>query len=169
VYTAELANGLGNLASRTTAMLEKYCDGVVPAGPRGATDDADLADYTEARAAMAGGQGFPVHEALAAIVRTVSRANQLIQDAKPWVLAKDPAQHEALDGVLATLARQLARQAVYLAPFMPQKAEALWQALGGPGTAGGTTFTTADTLDCAGWRVTKGEGLFPRPEPPTGA
>ncbi len=165
VYTAELANGLGNLASRTTAMLEKYCEGVVPTGPRGATDAADLADYAVARAAMAGGRGFPVHEALEAIVRTVGRANQLIQDAKPWVLAKDPAQREALDGVLATLARQLARQAVYLAPFMPQKAEALWRALGGPGTAGSTTFAAADTLDCAGWRVTKGEGLFPRPEP----
>ncbi|MDQ8146105.1 MAG: methionine--tRNA ligase [Gemmatimonadota bacterium] len=169
VYTAELANGLGNLASRTTAMLEKYCDGIVPTGARGATDAADLADYAEARTAMAGRRGFPVHEALEAVVRTVGRANQLIQDAKPWVLAKDPAQREALDGVLATLARQLARQAVYLAPFMPQKAEALWQALGGPGTAGGTTFAAADTLDCTGWRVTKGEGLFPRPEPPAGA
>lgn len=96
----------------------------------------------------------------------MSRANQLIQDAKPWVLAKDPAQREALDGVLATLARQLARQAVYLAPFMPGKAEALWTALGGPGTAAGTSFAAADAIDCTGWRVTKGEGLFPRPEPP---
>lgn len=165
VYTAELANGLGNLASRTTAMLEKYCDGVVPAGSRGPTDEADLADYAEARRALDGSRGYPIHEALEAIVRTVGRANQAIQDSKPWVLAKDPAQRAELERVLASLTRQLARQAVYLAPFMPAKAEALWTALGGPGTAAETTFDAADALDCTGWRVTKGEGLFPRPEP----
>jgi len=165
VYTAELANGLGNLASRTTAMLEKYCDGVVPAGARGPADDADLADYAEARRALDGTRGYPIHEALEAIVRTVGRANQAIQDSKPWVLAKDPAQRPELERVLASLMRQLARQAVYLAPFMPGKAEALWTALGGPGTAAGTSFAAADALDCTGWRVTKGEGLFPRPEP----
>ena len=165
VYTAELANGLGNLASRTTAMLEKYCDGVVPAGSRGPIDDADLADYAEARRALDGSRGYPIHEALEAIVRTIGRANQAIQDTKPWVLAKDPAQRPELERVLASLTRQLARQAVYLAPFMPGKAEALWTALGGPGTAAGTTFAAAEALDCTGWRVTKGEGLFPRPEP----
>lgn len=165
VYTSELANGLGNLASRTTAMIEKYCDNIVPAGARGDVDAADIADYAVARAALSGAKGFPVHEALEAIVRTVGRANQFIQDTKPWVLAKDPANRAELERVLASLARQLARQAVYLAPFMPDKAEVLWRALGGPGTAGATRFDAADSLDCTGWRVSKGEGLFPRPEP----
>jgi methionyl-tRNA synthetase len=168
VYTAELANGLGNLASRTTAMIEKYCGGVVPAGARGAVDAADLADCAAARAAVDGSRGFLLHEAVEALGRTVDRANQLIQDTKPWVLAKDPAQRPELERVLATLARQLARQAVYLAPVMPGKAEALWQLLGGPGTAAGTTLAAADATDCAGWRVSKGEGLFPRPEPSAG-
>ncbi len=167
VYTSELANGLGNLASRTTAMIEKYCDGVVPSGARGEIDAADLADLADCRAAVAGPRGLLLHEAVAAVFRTVVRANQFIQDSKPWVLAKDPAQRPELERVLATLARQLARQAAYLAPVMPNKAEALWQALGGPGTARGTLFEQADRLDCVGWRVSKGEGLFPRPEPPT--
>lgn len=167
VYTAELANGLGNLASRTTAMIEKYCEGVVPTGARGETDAADLADYAEARRALDGSRGFLVHEALDAIFRTVARANQAIQDAKPWVLAKDPAQRAELERVLAALARQLARQAVYLAPFMPRKAQALWASVGGTGDVSAVRFDAADTLDCAGWRVAKGEGLFPRPEPPT--
>ncbi len=169
VYTSELANGIGNLASRTTAMIEKYCAGVVPSGPRGEVDRADLADYTTLRAAVDGSRGFLLHEAVEAIVRTVGRANQHIQDTKPWVLAKDPAKRGELDAVLATLVRQLARQAVYLAPVMPGKAEALWRALGAPGTAAGTLLDAADRLDATGWRVTKGEGLFPRPEAPADA
>ena len=167
VYTAELANGLGNLASRTIAMIEKYCDGVVPPGVFGAEDAADRADYAEARAALDGSRGYLVHEALAAIVRTVSRANLAIQEAKPWILAKDATKRMELERVLAALARQLARQAVYLAPFMPAKAQTLWDALGGPGDVSETLFEQADHLDCTGWHVAKGEGLFPRPEPPT--
>ena len=61
---------------------------------------------------------------------------------------------------------QLARQAAYLSPFMPEKAEALWRALGGPGKASEVRFADVEKFDCAGWRVSKGEGLFPRPEPP---
>ncbi|MBX3174617.1 MAG: methionine--tRNA ligase [Gemmatimonadaceae bacterium] len=169
VYTAELANGLGNLASRTIAMVEKYCEGVVPAGDPTASDVADRADYEAARRAMDGSRGYLIHEALEAIFNTVARANQAIQDAKPWVLAKDPTQRPALETVLASLMRQLARQAVYLAPVMPGKAQALWDALGGPGSVHGIRFDQADALDCAGWHVAKGEGLFPRPEPTGGA
>jgi methionyl-tRNA synthetase len=119
-----------------------------------------------ARAALDGSRGFLCHEALEAIVRTVGRANQYIQDTKPWVLAKDPLNRPELERVLASLVRQLARQAVYLAPFMPEKAEALWRAIGGPGTAARVRFAELESLRCAGWRVSKGEGLFPRPEPP---
>ena len=164
VYTSELANGLGNLASRTIAMVEKYCEAVVPAGEFGVADEADRADYAEARSALDGSRGYLTHEALAAIVRTVSRANLAIQEAKPWVLAKDPAQRPELERVLASLMRQLARQAVYLAPFIPGKAQALWDALGGPGAVAETTFEQAEHLDCTGWHVAKGENLFPRPE-----
>lgn len=169
VYTAELANGLGNLASRTIAMIEKYCEGVVPAGIFGATDRADLADYAAARKALDGSRGFLIHEAVDAIFRTVARANQAIQDAKPWVLAKDPEQRPELERVLAALARQIGRQAVYLAPVMPEKAQALWSSLGGPGAVSETAFAAAEVLDCTGWHVAKGEGLFPRPETPKSA
>ncbi|WKW11270.1 methionine--tRNA ligase [Pseudogemmatithrix spongiicola] len=166
VYTSELANGLGNLASRTIAMVEKYCEGVVPAGRFGDTDRADLADLAAARSAVDGSRGYLLHEALDAIFRTVTRANLAIQESKPWVLAKDPAQRPELERVLAALMRQLARQAVYLAPVMPGKAQVLWEALGGPGSVHETTFEQAQLLDCAGWHVAKGDGLFPRPEPP---
>jgi methionyl-tRNA synthetase len=165
VYTAELANGWGNLASRTIAMIEKYCDGVVPAGAFGATDREDLADYAAACAALDGSRGFLIHEAVEAISRTVVRANAAIQAAKPWVLAKDEAQRVELERVLAALARQLARQAVYLAPIMSTKAQALWDALGGPGEVSEMLFEHTESLDCTAWHVAKGDGLFPRPEP----
>lgn len=164
VYTSELANGIGNLASRTTAMIEKYCEGLVPTGAADAQDAADLADYAEARRALDGSAGYPIHLALEAINRTVTRANQRIQEEKPWVLAKDPAERGKLEGVLAALTRALARQAVYLAPFMPGKAQALWETLGGAGEVAAVRFAEADTLQCTGWRVRKGDGLFPRPD-----
>jgi methionyl-tRNA synthetase len=163
-YTSDLANGLGNLASRTTAMIERYCGSVVPASPRVALDDADAADLAATCAAMDGSRGYLPHEALAAIARTTDRANGFIQQTQPWVLARDPARRADLESVLAALARSLGRQAVYLAAFMPQKAEELWRQLGAPGSAGATPFADADLLDAAGWRVAKGGGLFPRVE-----
>jgi methionyl-tRNA synthetase len=168
-YTADLANGLGNLASRTIAMIEKYCGGVVPEAGTSTLDADDAADLAAARSAMDGSRGFLPHEALASVFRTTDRANLYIQQTQPWVLAKDPARRGELESALAALSRSLARQAAYLAPFMPAKAEALWGQLGAPGTAGGTRYDTLDALGTAGWRVAKGEGLFPRPEPPKAA
>ena len=100
-----------------------------------------------ARAALDGSRGFLCHEALDAIVQTVGRANQFIQDRKPWALAKDPANRAELEWVLASLIRRLARQAAYLSPFMPEKAEALWSAIGGPGRASAQRFETLDRIE----------------------
>jgi len=63
------------------------------------------------------------------------------------------------------LVRQLARQAVYLFPFMPGKSEELWKALGAPGAVGEMRFDRAATLDASGWKVQKGASLFPKTEP----
>ena len=164
VYTSELANGLGNLASRVIAMIEKYRAGVVPAAPRGVLDDGDAANLAAVRAAMDGSRGYLPHVALAELARVTERANAFIQQTQPWTIAKDAARSGELDQVLGALARSLARLAVYLAPFMPTKAEELWSRVGGAGRAGATRFDSADVLDAAGWRVSKGDGLFPRPE-----
>jgi methionyl-tRNA synthetase len=169
VYNSELANGLGNLASRVIAMIEKYRAGVVPDGARGALDADDLADLAVAQQALDGSRGYMLHEALDAIARVTSRANLFIQQSAPWTLAKDPAKSAELDAVLSALARSLARQAVALAAFMPAKAQSLWAQLGAPGTAGATQYDALPTLTATGWTVSKGEGLFPRAEqtPPT--
>ena len=169
MYTAELANGLGNLASRVIAMIEKYREGAVPAAGPASLDAEDAADVAAYVSALDGSRGYLCHEAVAAVARMTSRANLFIQQSQPWALAKDPAKAGELDVALAALARSLGRQAALLSAFMPAKAEALWLQLGGPGTAAGTPYAGLQSLSAAGWRVSKGEGLFPRLEPPAKA
>ena len=162
-YNADLANAFGNLASRTIAMVERYFGGVVPNGARNEVDDADKADL-EGYHSSFGPRGFLLHDALRAVWQTVSRANEYVDKQAPWKLAKDPASRAALESTLATVVRQLARQAVYLWPFMPMKAEELWRSLGAPGSPGEMRFSELDRLDPTGWKVDKGPSLFPKAE-----
>ena len=167
-YNADLANALGNLASRTISMVERYCDGIVPKGARNEVDNDDAKDLESYHAAM-GPRGFLLHDALKALWQTIARGNEYVDRQAPWKLAKDPAQRAELDKTLSTLVRQLARHAVYLFPFMPRKAEELWQTLGAPDALDEMTFKRADSLDPMGWRVKKGAPLFPKRETATTA
>jgi methionyl-tRNA synthetase len=131
-YQAELANGFGNLASRTTAMIEKYFDGVVP----------PAADYTEqdlaiqkivadaASNADAAIEQFRIDEAISSIWTIVDALNGYITENEPWALARDEAQRGRLGTVLYTCAEGLRALAVLLSPVMPQATEKLWVALG---------------------------------------
>lgn len=161
-YNAELANAFGNLASRTIAMIDRYNGGAVPAGERNDVDSADEKDLEKYHAALGGARGFLLHEAIQAVLKTVTRANEYVDQQAPWKLAKDPALKGELDLVLASLVRQLARQAVCLAPFMPEKMGALWSALGGPGSPADQRFDGLRELSTKGWRVKKIEPLFPK-------
>ena len=131
-YQAELANGFGNLASRTTAMIERYFSGLVP--PAGEYSDADLliqgtvADA--AASADAAIERFRIDEAIAAIWTIVDALNGYITENEPWALAKDDAQRERLGTVLYTAAEGLRALAVLLSPVMPVATEKLWVALG---------------------------------------
>ena len=161
-YNADLANAFGNLASRVISMVEKYFDGVVPAGSANEIDVADGADVERYHAMMDGRSGFLLHEALRQVWLTVARGNEYVDRQAPWKLAKDPASQGELASTMATLMRQIARQAVLLAPFIPEKSEELWRQLGAPGRVADQRFDGLASIDPAGWRVAKGAPLFPK-------
>ncbi|HEV3035257.1 MAG TPA: methionine--tRNA ligase [Solirubrobacteraceae bacterium] len=127
-YESELANELGNLASRTIAMVHRYRDGVPPAvalDPELDGEFAGLADEVEGlidRAELTG--------ALDAIWQRVRRLNRYVEERAPWQLAKDEAQAGELDRVLATLVAGLRVLAVLLHPYMPTSTDKLLGALG---------------------------------------
>lgn len=131
-YQAELANGFGNLASRTLAMIERYFEGVVPpAGEYAAGDLAVQQTVADAAAAAdAAMERFRPDEAIAAIWTIVDALNGYITDNEPWALAKDEAQRERLGTVLYTAAEGLRALAVLLSPIMPVSTQKLWDALG---------------------------------------
>jgi methionyl-tRNA synthetase len=161
-YNSDLANAWGNLASRTIAMIERYREGIIPSGSDADLDrgaDADLAAY---HAAIDGSNGYLLQDALKAIWQMVFRANEFVDRQAPWKLAKDPASAAELDRTLGSLARELVRQCVYLAPFMPNKCEDLWTALGAPGSVHDVRFASLASLDPSGWQVKKIDPLFPK-------
>ncbi|HEX6909587.1 MAG TPA: class I tRNA ligase family protein [Longimicrobium sp.] len=163
-YTAELANGLGNLASRTTSMLAKYRDGTVPGSP--VELDTVIAAAVEAyRSAM---DAHLLHEGAAAAFEVARHANAVVADRAPWQMAKDPSRADELDLTLASMVRCLAAAATLLSPFMPGKMADLWERLGS-GRHDLPRLDELATLDVSGWKTSAGGILFPRPEVPAAA
>jgi methionyl-tRNA synthetase len=160
VYESELANTWGNLGSRTIAMIEKYFDGVVPPAMETEVDRADAVALEEYDRAMT---GFLLHEGLKWAMESARRGNEYIQTMAPWVLAKSPDTRGALETTMGTLVRSMARQCAMLFPFMPEKAAEMWRRLGAPGRVEDQRWDKLMRLDAAGWRVTKGDPLFPKP------
>ncbi|MGH2943429.1 MAG: methionine--tRNA ligase [Solirubrobacteraceae bacterium] len=129
-YEAELANELGNLASRTIAMVHRYRDGVVP----DAELDAGLAAEIEGMVGEVSAllDRADLTGAGDAIWLRVRRLNRYVEEQAPWALAKDPARADELDRVLASLAEGLRVVAVVLHPWMPESTGKLLDALGAP-------------------------------------
>ncbi len=156
IYTAELANDLGNLASRSLAMIERYRDGVVPAGAP--TDlDARIPDtLVRYRAAM---DADLLHQGIAAAMELTGAANGFVESRAPWAQAKDPALSEELDATLASLARVLTALATLLEPFMPERMRQLARDLGLDDVP---LLEEVVNLDLGGRAVKRGDVLFPR-------
>jgi methionyl-tRNA synthetase len=130
-YQADLANDLGNLLNRTIAMILKYRGGRVSGGEATELEEVSVAAID---AYIANMDALQLHDALEDVMTIVRRSNAWVDARAPWALAKDPAAAGELDTVLGALVRALARVAVALAPFMPEKADEIWQRLGGEGS-----------------------------------
>jgi methionyl-tRNA synthetase len=158
-YTADLADGLGNLAARSLAMIEKYRDGVVPEGPVSSLDREVMEKHLPAyEAAMA---DYDLRGALEAAWTIVSAADLYITQSAPWSLAKAQ-KNDELNQVLATLYRSLYRIAVLTQPFMPGKIGSLWEALGVPFGIGSDGWARLASPP-AGVKVRRPAILFPKP------
>jgi len=158
-YVSDLADGLGNLVSRSLAMVEKYRDGVVPAATgETALDHAGAEAVARYGAAM---DALDLKGGADAAWALVTRANQYIVETAPWGLAKHGKDAE-LDLTLRALVTCLYRLAVLCSPFLPGKMEQLWGALGQDGAAAATAWAALTNPAVAGRRVVKAEGLFPK-------
>jgi methionyl-tRNA synthetase len=159
----DLANDLGNLVSRTVAMVLKYFDGTVPAERESGDFDAELIGMAaELRAKIDELIQIPqLSKALEEIFAVISRANKYIDETQPWVLAKDEANKPRLAAVLYNLLETIRICSALLAAFLPTSVRQVWEQIG--------VGEPDVTYDKAGawnadftYRVTKGEIIFPR-------
>ncbi|HUZ84182.1 MAG TPA: methionine--tRNA ligase [Gaiellales bacterium] len=153
-YEGELANDLGNLVSRATAMVVRYREGVVPAG------ESALTPVHERVAELL--QQLDLTAALQEIWQLVRAANRFVEERAPWQLAKsdDPSDAARLDETLYTLVDAVRSLAVMLWPFLPGSAERMLDAVGDPGATGWERAGLG--LLAAGTTVTQPPPLFPR-------
>jgi methionyl-tRNA synthetase len=166
-YTSELANDFGNLASRLAAMIEKYCEGKVPAVAAGA-ELAEALNTTVAKADTAM-VALDFQGGINAVMDFCKKVNGYVTEKEPWILAKDPANKAELDEVLYNTAESLRALAVLLHPVMPATTEILWESLGANASIGPLGAQTISNV--AKWGqlpqgtvVTKTPVLFPRLE-----
>ena len=165
-YTSELANDFGNLASRLTAMIEKYCDGVIPTPTTG----GELADLlvktveTADRAMCA----LDFQGGILAIMEFCKRINLYVTETEPWVLAKDEANKAKLNEVLYNTADGIRALAVLLHPVMPETCEKLWESLGAKSLGAIADQKIGEVSKWGtlpeGSKVSKSAPLFPRLE-----
>src|SRR5262249_21117741 len=127
-YNSELANGLGNLASRTLTMIHQYRDGVIPrsAGDPGITTTA----LETIKSAVTLFDEFEFSRGLEVVWGLLSAVDRFIVQQAPWKLAKDPAAKDVLDSTLYTSAEALRIATALLAPVLPESTAKIWRQLG---------------------------------------
>jgi len=160
----DLANTLGNLVSRTTAMNQKYFEGTLNAGGETAELDQELAAL--AADVIAGYEkqmdAFQFSAALNEVFRLLDRANKYIDETTPWILAKNEDTKARLLQVMKNLCEAIRVCAILISPFMPDSAKAILDLLNVP--EDGRTWEALHFCGCnqCSWNTTVGAPLFPR-------
>lgn len=161
---SDLANGLGNLVSRTVAMVEKYFGGTLPTERESGEFDDDLIETATALRAKVDAfmDETQLNNALAEIFKVVSRANKYIDETAPWVIAKDETKRARLATVLYNLLDTIRIVATLLSAFMPTTMPKALEQIGACKKC--ATYENADKFGILPPDVTvkKGEALFPR-------
>ena len=161
---SDLANGLGNLVSRTVAMADKYFGGTLPADREAGDFDAEL--IAEAEGLVAKVDEFmdktQINNALAEIFKVVSRANKYIDETAPWVLGKDESKKARLATVLYNLLETIRIVSTLLSNFMPTTMPKIWEQIGA--AESDITYENAGKFGVLPADVTvhRGEIIFPR-------
>ena len=163
-YNSDLANGLGNLASRTLKMIETYCESTIPATTPGESETGVAAHAGDAVAsALKHYDAFEFSLALESVWGLIARVDKYLVENAPWKIAEDAAQRPRLETVLYTAAEALRVVAAIANPVIPHTSEKIWRQLGQR-----TPLATL-ALDSLQWgqlrpgtKIAEAETLFPR-------
>ncbi|MDD4699232.1 MAG: methionine--tRNA ligase [Oscillospiraceae bacterium] len=160
---SDLANDLGNLVSRSTAMVEKYFGGVLPGNRESGEFDYELINLAiEVKHSVEHGiDNLEFSTALTDLFKLVSRTNKYIDETAPWVLAKDESKAARLSAVMYNLCESLRIISILIAPFMPDTAKAIQSCFDATDIF---SWEQADTWGLLpdGTTITKTAALFPR-------